>query len=248
MNDFEITKREVLFSIIIISVMLIIGVIIHDNINEEIMLEQQKYNTALQIDNDSDLFSYGMKTNIGNAFVYGDLKAVDTVTYPEVNGEYMYIRKVKEKYTKHTKTVTKTKTVNGKSKTYRTKKTYWTWDEIDSESKRCKEISFCGVVFNSDKINLPSSGHIDTIKESYRIRYKYYAVKPKYTGTIFTELKDDTISDNTEFYNNMNIEDTMKSFKSDWQLVVFWVLWGLLIGGCVFGFYYIDNKWLEDKN
>ena len=247
MNDFEITKREVLFSIIIISIMLIIGVMIHDNINDEIKLEQQKYNTALQIDNDSDLFSYGMRTNIGNAFVYGDLKAVDTVTYPEIKGEYMYIRKVKERYTMHTKTVTKTKTVNGKSKTYTTKKTYWTWDEIDRESKKCKEISFCGVVFNNNKIDLPMSEHIDTIKESHRIRYKYYAVKPKYTGTIFTELKDDTISDNTEFYNNMNIEDTMASLNSNWQLVVFWMLWILLIGICVFGFYYIDNEWLEDK-
>ena len=29
-----------------------------------------------------------MRTNVGNAFVYGDLKAVDTVTYPEIGGEY----------------------------------------------------------------------------------------------------------------------------------------------------------------
>ena len=54
-NDFEITKREVLFSIIIISIMMLIGVVIHGNIADEVMLEQQKYNTALQIENDSDL-------------------------------------------------------------------------------------------------------------------------------------------------------------------------------------------------
>ena len=247
MNDFEITKREVLFSIIIVSIMMLIGVVIHDNINDEIMLEQQKYNTALQIENDSDLFSYGMKTNIGNAFVYGDLKAVDTVTYPEIDGEYMYVKKVKEKYTRHTRTVTRTRTVNGKTQTYTTTETYWTWDVIDRESKMCKKISFCGVVFDNNKIVLPSSGHIKTIKKSYYIRYRYFGLKPKYTGTIFAELKNNTIPKNTVFYNNQNIEDTIEDLKSEWQLVVFWILWVMLIVICVFGFYFIDNKWLEDK-
>ena len=60
--------------------MLIFGVIIHGNINESLMLKYQEYDTALQIDNDSELFAYGMRTNVGNAFVYGDLKAIDTVT------------------------------------------------------------------------------------------------------------------------------------------------------------------------
>lgn len=41
------------------------------------------------------MFQYGMDTNVGNAFVYGDLKAVDTVTYPEIGGEYMYVEKLK---------------------------------------------------------------------------------------------------------------------------------------------------------
>lgn len=242
-NDSEITKREVLFSVIIISLMLLIGVVIHGNINDKLMLEQQEYNMALQIENDSDLFSYGMRTNIGNAFVYGTLKAVDTVTYPEIEGKYMYIEKVKEKYTMHTRTVTTT--VNGKTST-RTQ-TYWTWDRVGSENKKCKEISFCNVVFDSDKINMPYAEHIETIKESSHIRYKYNAVKDEYIGTIYTELKDETISDNTKFYNNMNIEDTIESLKSGWQLVLFWIFWIMLIVGCVYGFYYLDNWWLEDR-
>lgn len=247
MNDFKITKREILISVIIISIMLLIGIVIHGNINDKLMLEYQRYNTALQIENDSDLFAYGMKTNIGNAFVYGDLKAVDTVTYPEIDGEYSYIEKVKEKYTKHTRTVTKTRTVNGKTQTYTETETYWTWDRVGSESKRCEEVSFCGVTFDSDKFHLPSANYIDTIKESSHIRYKYYGTETEFTGTIFTELKDNTISNNTSFYNNNTIEDVIKGFKSNWQLVLFWIGWSLLTSGCVFGFYYFDNKWLEDK-
>lgn len=247
MDDIQITKREVLVSVIIIAIMLLLGIVIHGNINDKLMLEHQKYNTALQIENDPDLFAYGMRTNIGNAFVHGDLKAVDTVTYPEIGGEYLYVQKVKERYTMHTRTVTKTRTVNGKTQSYTTTETYWTWDRVGSEDKKCKEISFCGVVFDSDKINLPSDKYITTIKESSHVRYKYYGTEIEFTGTIFAELKDNTIPDGTGFYNNNTIEDVLKSFKSNWQLVVFWIVWILFTGGLVVGVYYIDNNWLEDE-
>lgn len=90
-GNFELTKHEALFSVIIIAVMLIIGIMIHGKINNRLVNDYQKYNTALHIQNDTDLFSYAMKTNVGNAFVYGDLEAVDTVTYPEIGGKYIYI-------------------------------------------------------------------------------------------------------------------------------------------------------------
>lgn len=244
--DIKITKREVLVSVIIISVMLLIGIVIHGNINDKLMLEYQKYNTALQIDNDSELFVYAMKTNIGNAFVYGDLKAVDTVTYSEIGGEYSYVKKVKEKYTKHTRTVTKTRTVNGKKQTYTETETYYTWDKVGSWDKHSEKISFLDVEFEYGMINFPPSSYITTQKESSTIRYKYYGTGIKYTGTIYTILKDGTI-DETDFYVNNNIENTINSLKSGWQLGLFWGVWILLTGGCVFGFYYIDNSWLEDK-
>lgn len=242
-NSFKITKREVLVSVIIISIMLLIGFVIHGNINDALMLEYQKYNTALQIENDTDLFEYGMKTNVGNAFIHGDLKAVDTVTYPEIDGEYMYVEKVKEKHTMHTQTYTTT--VNGKTQT-RTR-TYWSWDRVGSEDKKCKEISFCDVVFDSNKINLPNAEYVDMVKESSKIRYKYYGVKTKYTGTIFTELKDNTIANKTNFYNDKTIENTIEYLESGGELILFWFIWIVFTGGCVFGFYYLDNKWLEDR-
>lgn len=62
--------------------------------------KNEKYNKAVKIE-DQELFEYGMRTDIGNAFVYGNLEAVDTVTYPEIGGKYMYVRKVEEHYTRH---------------------------------------------------------------------------------------------------------------------------------------------------
>lgn len=217
--------------------MLLFGIIIHGNINNSLMLEYQEYNMALQIDNDSDLFSYGMKTNIGNAFVYGELKAVDTVTYPEIGGEYSYIKKVKEKYTAHTRVV-----FNGKTSTVQV---YYTWDAVSSESKHSEKISFLNVEFDYGVIDFPSSSYITTQKESSKIRYKYYGAPTECEGTLYAVLEDNTIK-KTNFYYNSSINDALESLKSSWQLWVFWFFWILLTGGCVSGFYYFENRWLED--
>lgn len=243
-GDFEITKREILASVSIIAVMLIIGVLISSKISEHQMDKNEIYNKAVKIES-IDLFQYGMNTNVGNAFVYGDLEAVDTVTYPEIGGEYIYVEKVKEKHTEHTRQVAHTTTVNGKTHTYYTTETYWTWDRVGSEDVKCNEIIFCGIKFGTNKIDLPSAEHIETIKESSRIRYKYYGVETKFTGTIFTDLRDGTISDNSSFYNNMSIEETVEYLETGIGTIIFWIFWILLICGCVFGFYYLDNKWLE---
>lgn len=227
--------------------MLSIGFVIHGNISNNLMIKHQEYNTALQINNDKDLFEYGMRTNVGNAFVYGELKAIDTVTYPEIGGSYSYVEKVKERYTQHTRTVTKTKVVNGKTKTYTDTEVYWSWDRIGSWSQHCDKISFLDVEFDYGMISFPIPSHIDTQKESSRIRYKYYGSPTSCVGTLYTILKDDTIN-NTNFFQYRTIEETIEVLETEWQLIVFWIVWIILTGGCVFGFCNLDNRWLEDKN
>lgn len=237
---FEIKKREVLASVSIVAIMLLIGVLIAGKISTYQMDKNEMYNKAVKIET-KEMFQYGMDTNVGNAFVYGDLKAVDTVTYPEIGGEYMYVEKVKEQYTMHTRVVTHS---NGKT-TYTTKETYWTWDRVGSEDIKCKEVSFCGVNFASNKIDLPDTDYIDTIKESSHVRYKYYGVGTEYKGTLFTDLREKTISENSKFYDNLTIEKTLAYLESGIALWVFWLFWIVLIGGVVFGFYYLDNRWLD---
>ena len=250
-GDFEITKREILASISIIAIMLLIGVLISGKISERQMDKNEIYNKAVKIE-DGNMFEYGMRTNIGNAFVYGDLKAVDTVTYPEIEGEYIYVKKVEERYERHEKWVTET---DSDGKEHKKLKVWYEWDVEDTESKHAEKIKFCGVIFPYSKIELPSSNYIDTIAgdkvwswksdERVKVRFKYYGVSTKYTGTIFTELRDKTILDDTRFYEDRNIEETVEILESNIGTVGFWIFWIILIGFCVFGFYYIDNKWLE---
>ena len=237
---FEITKREILASITIIAVMVLIGFFISSKIQEHAMDENEIYNKAVKIE-DKDQFKYGMDTNIGNAFVYGELKAIDPVTYPEIGGKYMYVQKVKEEYTEHIRQVPHS---IGKT-TYYTTETYWTWDEVGSESIACKKISFCGVNFSSDKIERPNVEYIKTIYGSNDIRYKYYGAGERFTGTIFTELKNKTISDGTAFYRDKTIEETVDCLEVDYGNRVFWFFWIILTELWVIIFYVCDNKWLE---
>lgn len=242
-NDFEITRREIIASISIIVAMLLIGVLITGKISEYQMDKNEKYNKAIQITT-QDLFQYGMDTSVGNAFIYGDLRAVDTVTYPEIGGEYMYAKKVKEKYTKHTRTVT---SGSGKSKTTRTE-TYWTWDYVGSENIQSQNVTFCNINFESNKFNIPSGDYIDTIKESYYIRYKYYGYPIESTGTIFAYLNKDNSLGNEKvgFYKDKDIDQTLDFLESDYEAIVFWIAWIIVISLCVYGFYYLDNKWLNN--
>ena len=240
-----ITRREVIASFVIIAFMMIVGFFISDNITDWQNEQNAKYQKAIHIENDKDMFQYGMDTNIGNAFVYGELKAVEPVTYDEIDGEYMYVKKVKERYTMHTRRVAHTRKVGKTTQTYYTTETYWTWDWAGSEDKKCKNINFCGVTFDSNKIDMPSQHLIDTIKESSHIRYKYYGVSTSHTGTIFTRLADESISDNTKFYENESIDDVLKDKTTGGWNILFWTVWIVLTGILVFGFYYLDNRWLN---
>lgn len=243
-GDFEITFREILASISIIAVMLTIGFLISEKISQRYVDSNEIYNKALKIENDADVFQHGMDTNIGNAFIHGELKAIDTVTFSEIDREYMYVKKVEEHYNMHTRTYT---TTDGKGHTHVHTQTYWSWDYAGKETKKCKELSFCGVKFKSEKINIPRASYIQTIKKSSHVRFKYYGVETKYTGTIFAELKDGTIPDDSCFYENKSIDETVDELVSNGKVaqIIFWVIWIILIIGVIFGFYYLDNKWLE---
>lgn len=240
----EITKREVIASITIIAVWICIGLAIAGKINDWQQDKNAEYDRAARIVQ-QDLFVHGMKTNIGNAFVYGELQAVDPVTYPEIDGQYCVIQKVKERHTMHTRVVTYT-TGSGKNKQTHTKtETYWTWDEIGRDEQYSEEFDFLAQRFDRSKFNLPGKEYIETIKESSNIRYKYYGIPDKLTGTIYTVLKDGTISDGSEFYDGMDIEETAESMETDAPLIIFWFIWIVLMIAIVAGFYYLENDWLN---
>jgi len=240
----RITKREIISSVVIIAIMVIIGFVINESIQQYLLEKYQTYDTAVQIESE-ELFRYGMKTGIGHAFVYGNLKTIDPVTFPEIGGAYSYIKKEEQEYRRHSRTVTKTyKDSNGNTKTKTEIEYYWTWDTMRTESKISTKISFLNVEFDYSKIPFPSSSQIATLDTGYHERNVYYGSKAECEGTIFTILSNDTIS-KTSFYENLTITETIERLETGAELVIFWIFWILLTVGLVIGFYYLENRWLE---
>jgi hypothetical protein len=243
--DNKFTKREIMFSIVIVLVMLMLGLVISSSINDMILDENTKYTKAIEINNDKELFAYGMRTNVGNAYVYGTLNKVDTVSYDAIKDkDYVHLEKVTQRYTMHTRRIAHK---SGKT-TYYTTQTYWTWDTINRESKIAKEITFLNQKYKINKIsNIIDDDYIDTISTGYHLREKYYGAKlNNVKGTVYCNLKNKTIN-NATFYKDTKIKECKEQLmqSSHVIVIVFWILWIILIGGIVYGFGMINNKWLE---
>ena len=236
----EITKREILASVTIVAVMIILGFVIAGRIDAYQIQKKSEYYSALQI-TDSEQFQYGMDTSVGNAFVYGTLEAVDPVTYPEIGGEYLYAEKDEEHYNRHTRTVT---TTDSEGHKHTRTEVYWTWDHVGSESIHSNRISFLGIEMDYNKIQTPVARYIDTIKKSSRVRFKYYGTPVESVGTIYTDLRDGAISDESKFFDGSDIENTIKIMTISWTWI-FWIGWIILTGATTCGFCYLENDWLN---
>ena len=236
----EITKREIVASITIVALMMILGFVITGKIDAYQIQKNSEYYKAVHI-TDPDQFKYCMNTSVGNAFVYGMLEAVDPVTFQEIGGEYLYVKKVEEHYTAHTRMVT---TTDSKGNTHTRTEIYWSWDYVGEEEKHSEKIRFLGVEMGYEKIEMPRENYVKTIEKSSHVRYEYYGVLTGQMGTIYTNLRNNAILDNSKFFSDCDIESAVTKMTTS-MTWLFWVSWIVLIGVVVYGFYYLDNEWLN---
>lgn len=254
----EITKEK-LFSIIIIFIMIFIGGFISNSISDMITEKNQKYLSSVHIDNDREQFEYGMMTNFGKALVYGEVEAIDPVSFEEINGTYLSIKKIREEYNMHTRVVT---TTDGKGHTRSRTEVYYSWDTEFVDTKTVDEVYFLGNKFDEDEFDFdnyeilnpselsdyPSS---ETTSEylytSSTVRYIFKAIPKTFNGTAFTVLKNNTINE-VVFEPDTTINEFLDhSLKSDGKyIIIFWILWLILTALFVVGFVSFDNYWLDD--
>lgn len=241
LGDIEITVREIICSITILSVMLVLGLCISNVINNYRLDKVEEYNKALKI-SDVEQFQHGMDTNVGNAFVYGELCAKDPVTYSELDDTYLIIKKTKEEYREHTRTVTYT---DSDGNVHTKTETYWSWDTVGTEKQESSAVTFLGVGFPINRFNIPAPTYVTTIKKSSTIRYVYYGTPKTLTGTIYTKLENKDISNNSNFYpTSLSATVDNLTTTSSLSIVGFWILWFVLTGFLIFGFYCLENTWL----
>lgn len=244
-DGYEITLRELLVSIIILFVMAAAGFMISEKLNSYLDEKNVEYEQAIKIADNRELFEYGMRTNAGNAFISGTLKALDPVSLPEIDGEYSSIAKTKEEYRKHTRTVTDYDEDGNVCGSH--EETYYTWDAVKTESYHATKISFLDVQFEYGKIDFPTQTYLETIKVSHDVRYVYQVCGTEFYGTIYTKLADGNMS-KANFHNGQSVTEALETVcnSNNVLLVVFWVVWIILTGGIVLGFVIHENEWIED--
>ena len=247
-GDFEITFREILVSIAITLILIGIGFFISGAIENGINENNEKYYKALKIDNDQEMFKYAIKTNIGYTLAQGKVQAVEGVSIEDINGKYFKIKKVKEKYTKHTRQVAHTRTVGNKTETYYTTEEYWTWDYAGQEEFHTAKFNFLGIDFNYGTINFCNENYKETKSGGYHIRYKYYTIPFEFEGTLFTYINNNTINQNNFSINN-TIENIINQKENELNLSegIFWTIWIIFIGFIDFGYMYLQNNYLKDN-
>ena len=54
---------------------------------------------------------------------------------------------------------------------------------------------------------------------------------------------------NLVFNHNKSVQDIIDSVENKITIskVLYWFIWLLITGGLIFGFYYLENNWLEDN-
>lgn len=245
----EIKPREILVSVIIALVMFAVGIAIHNAIQRRVTCTAEIYATATIIQ-DPEQFRYGMKTNFGNALLYGSVTSEESVTFDEIGGGFLCIRKVREDYVEHTRKYTDK---NGKKHT----ETYHSWDYISSQSRNVKNITFldCDFLYSQIdmpmyRLNLTEAGVRNKGNYIYRglsTRYYYSVTVNGITGTLFANLRNGTINNQSSLYGYKTPQQviTDKQGAGAWVAVVFLVLWIAGIGGVVYGFCYLKNRWLD---
>lgn len=246
-ENFEITKREILVSIIIVLLLVTLGIFISNGIENSIEEDNEKYYKSLKIDNDEETFKYAIDTNVGYVLSSGKVKAVNGVEIDDISGKYFYIKKVREEYTRHTREVEHTRTIGNTTETYYTTEVYYTWDYAGQEEFHVKQFEYLGVTFEYGTIDFYNSSYKETIKINSDTRYKYYVIPLKFDGCLFTKIQDNTITEN-EFYYNNTIENIINNKQNEARntKILFWFLWIFLIILIVGLFIYAENKYLED--
>lgn len=264
----ELTVRELIFGIGVLAIYVMLGFFIHGKIQTAVDNRNMKYANAYFTQDDAT-FVQAYETEQGtDIFAYGDLEAVNPITVADWIGKFektdsglmtamqpirshkyakIYIEK--EHYTKHTRRVAHTTTVNGKTHTTYTTETYYTWDNVWDYSLRVPYTTFCGVKFPYGTIHFPNSYQVG-YNRSGNDRWTIYGTPPKASGITFLHIDNKNIGTDNTLYEYPNTVEACETLREDlyygnWPLVLFWVLFIAIGVGLVIAWAVLDNDWLN---
>lgn len=235
----EVTRREVIFSISIVAVILGLAYLLQSHLFDSSNIRINQLETATGV-NEKGLFDHAMKTNLENIMIETEINAVDTVSSEFIKGDYMYVEEIKEKYVRKSRSVSYK---CGDSRCYRTEY-YWTWDVVGRNKKHSKEVEVFDHKFKKNKITGYDSRRHSTVKTDRRTRYKINVTDKKIEGTIHAATKDGKWNLYKGQVKDDIVSDAITGVKT--SKVVYWLLSLLVAGGLSYWFVSHDNWWLED--
>lgn len=246
-NGVVVTLREAVFSVTIASVLVLVGLMASSRIGHWVNQKNLRYRqAAIVLTNDG--FDLGSRTDIGDAFVEGEFRAVDTVSHESLDGRWLSIVADHQRYTRHTRTETYTVTDSkGRVQTRTRTVVYWTWDTFKMEKLHSKKVSYMGREFPYGKFDYSDvCNDCKYVGTGFNTRIVFTFRKPKFRAAAFTELKDGTVSDGTVLREGRTAEQLYESCTKSYAVQLFWFIWILVIVFAVFGFVALENDWIED--
>ncbi len=254
-----VTKREILVSIIIGTIMLSIAALCFSVLQDKFFDTKTAYESSLKIDNDKDLLDHAIDTKVGNVLVTGIMEGIDPITFDEIKGNFIRITKIIERYTSHTRTVCNSDHVCHTE-------TYWSWDVIDTEEKSVKQVSFLGrnysynlfksypekgLSLSKNNTNTQNDISWDCIYISSHERWSYEVVPSSFSTTMFISTKNGTLSPYTgnkiSLYPYKNIKETisMQDILYSVVAILYWLVVLVTMGIVIYQYVMMENDYLE---
>lgn len=246
-EGWDLTLRELVFSVLIVGVMVLIGFFISEVIERKVNDSNLRYNQAVALLT-NDQFKHALDTDVGYVFANGRLVADSPVKNEHLEGEYLSVYVEHQQYRKHTRRVAYTVTDSkGRSHTkYRTE-TYWSWDTMSRSSSHSPTVTYCGVNFPYNKFGYSWIGS-DTTRHStgFHARDVVTVVPKTFIASVFGEAKSKTLVGDGLTLAPISIEAYRKDLTTSHAISIFWIIWCVVIVFALVGFYFIQNDWLED--
>lgn len=214
---------------------------ISEAINEYEMHTSEKYAKAIPIE-DKIAFDYAILTSPGYGLSVCAIKAVNPVSIPELDGEYIRIEVVTEHYVQKTRMKTITKVINGKSITESIPETYWTWETVSQDSITSDSVSIYNHRFDVSLIDIPNAEYADLVYDNNYVRRSFYTVPSEINGVLFSNFINGSIGENTFFRGSESIEDVREQQLKKTGSRAFYVLWGLINVGALAAYFSINKN------
>lgn len=193
LEEYKASVKE-FFDFLIMTLLLIFSLVFLLWNEEKGILDH--FENAVHVENHDELKNY-INTSGAGFSSYGTLTAEDFVSYPDVEGNYLYIVKVKETYNRDI-----IQSIVGDK-----------WSEVSREEKHSQDIAFDGIPADVDNLTFFNAELISTVNVSKHTRYRYYGITIDTSGTVMRNDGEKTVT----FYAGYDKETLQKNIEEEYR-------------------------------